>query len=421
MLTVADPASAAARVGKKRLAAPAGRTAGVGPDCVVASGFPCVSSGIGGTSRTCMDEKDQKQSAIAEMIGGVRDSQVASNDLDTWRENLEAFIAAQSGVSGPVVCSDLQRPQTGASSGNLGFSATADFGEGRQTRKFFLRYRYPVGIMGPYLCDIPGQFATQKALNDAGLPVPKPLWLDPSGSFLEHPGFVVEFVSGRVAPQSYFQDGVIAEAPPERRREMILNVVRTLVEVHALDWQRCGLNFLKHRGEGHSWLERDFSWYMTAATLMRPDVLETMRKVEAWLLAHQPRQSGCVLNHGDANLANYMFEASGARVVAVLDWEMAHLNPPEVDLAYLGVANEVVAQGAHVEGLPSHTELIEEYAGLSGYRPANLDYFRTFALARLTIIFHVAVRHMSPEQCEATRAGWGWFEDHLLERLHGEI
>lgn len=368
-----------------------------------------------------MNEHDQKQGTLIEMIDGVRDSQPGASDAQAWQENLELFLAAQPGVGGPVECEDVQRPRTGASSGNMAFSATADFGEGRQTRRYFLRYRYPVGIMGPYLCDIPGQFAIQKSLSSAGLAVPRPLWLDPSGTFLEHPGFVAEFVSGRVAPQNYFQAGVIAEAAPQRRREMILNVVRALAAIHAFDWQRGGLGFLKHRGEGNTWLERDFSWYMTAARLMRPDVVDVMGKVQAWLVARQPQRNACVLNHGDANLANYMFEEAGPRIVAVLDWEMAHLNPPEVDLAYLGVANEVVAQGAHTEGVPSHAELIQEYAGLTGYRPADLDYFRTFALARLAIIFHVAVRHMSPQQRESTRPAWGWFEDRLLERLRGEI
>lgn len=368
-----------------------------------------------------MDEHERKQRQIVEMIDSVRDSQPAASDAETWRASLEAFLAAQAGVDGPVECKELRRPLTGASSGNMAFLATADFGEGRQTRRFFLRYRYPLGLGGRYLCDVPAQFAIQRALSGAGIPVPRPLWLDPSGAFLEHPGFVAEFVSGHVAPQNYFQAGVISEAPPERRREMILNVVRALARIHAFDWQRGGLSFLKHRGEGHTLLERDFSWYMTAAVLMRPDIVDSMRRVQAWLVARQPQGSACVLNQGDANLGNYMFEESGSRIVAVLDWEMAHLNMPEVDLGYLGVANEIASQGAQIAGVPPHAELIEEYAGLTGHRPANLDYFRTFALARLTIIFHVVVRHMSPEQREATRPAWGWFEDRLFERLHGEI
>jgi len=368
-----------------------------------------------------MSSQEDEQRKIIEMIDGVRDSQPGAVDVDQWRRNIETFLSAQAGVGAPLECGEIQRPRTGASSGNMAFSATADFGKGRETRRFVLRYRYSAGILGPYLCDIPAQFAVQRALSGAGLPVPRPLWLDPSGTFLEYPGFVMEFVVGIVSPQNYFQEGVIAEATAEGRREMLFNIVRALARIHGFDWEAASLGFLKHRGEGKTWPERDFSWYMSAVALMRPDVTDLLSRVRAWLVAHQPGDRGCVLNHGDANPANYMFEESGARIAAVLDWEMANLNHREVDLAYLGVANELISQGAHIEGVPSHAELLDEYARLTDYRPANLDYYRTFVLARLTIIFHVAVRHMTPEQREATRPAWGWFEDRLLERLHGEI
>jgi aminoglycoside phosphotransferase (APT) family kinase protein len=363
----------------------------------------------------------RKQRSVIESIEGVRGIQQIPTDAESWHRNLEAFLAAQTGVGGPVECGDVQRPRTGAGGGNILFSATADFGGGRETRRFVLRYRHPMGILGPYLCDIPAQFCAQRAVSAAGIPVPEPLWLDPSGTFLDYPGYVMEFVRGHVPPQNYFHKGVIAEAPPEQRREMILNIVRTLAKVHAVDWQAAGLGFLKHRGEGKTWLERDLGWYMSAAAWMRPDIMDPFRKVFEWIVVHQPETRSCVLNHGDSNPGNYMFEESGAEIVAVLDWEMVSLNPREVDLAYLCVLNEGIAQGAPIEGVPEDDELLQEYASVTGYRPENFDYYRIFVLARVAIILRVAERFMTPEQREAARAGWGLFEDRLFERLRGEI
>ena len=65
----------------------------------------------------------------------------------------------------------------------------------------------------------------------------------------------------------------------------------------------------------------------------RRDLDETRARLLAWLRGRQPRDDGpprpC---WGDARIGNMIFR--DGRCVAVLDWEMATLGPPQMDLGW---------------------------------------------------------------------------------------
>ncbi|MCL5058338.1 MAG: phosphotransferase family protein [Actinobacteria bacterium] len=362
-----------------------------------------------------MSKKEQR--SLVEAINTIRDSQ-QQTDNEQWKRNLEALISAQPGVRGPVECTDLRRPEKGASSGNIMFSVTADSGKGPEKKPLALRYNLGTGIMGPYHANIPSQFKIQKALYAAGKKVAKPLWLDSMGEFLDHPGFVMEFVNGRVPPQNIFHAGVIAEATADQRHEMIMKCLRFLAETHELDWQASGLGYLKHRAEGNTWAQKELNWYVTACNmLLPPDISAKARGWYEWIVAHQPEESSCVFCQGDAQEGNYMYGETSHELVAVFDWEMSGLCPRETDLAYLDVAHQNFKQGEQIDGVPSIDELAEEYHRVSGYRPQNLDFYRIWALAKIAMIFRLGIRNMPLELQEASRPSWGWFEDRLFELI----
>jgi aminoglycoside phosphotransferase (APT) family kinase protein len=58
--------------------------------------------------------------------------------------------------------------------------------------------------------------------------------------------------------------------------------------------------------------------------------------VGGWLEEHVPRDGRLAVVHGDYRLGNVMYAARGpARIVALLDWELATLGDPLADLGYL--------------------------------------------------------------------------------------
>jgi aminoglycoside phosphotransferase (APT) family kinase protein len=91
-----------------------------------------------------------------------------------------------------------------------------------------------------------------------------------------------------------------------------------------------------------------------------------------WLLAHRPPSEDRVLVHGDFGFHNLLVARD--RVTAVLDWELATIGDPLVDLTGLvkswgrdalspNPANDVVSLAP---GAPTRDELIDRYEAASG-------------------------------------------------------
>ena len=106
-----------------------------------------------------------------------------------------------------------------------------------------------------------------------------------------------------------------------------------------------------------------------------------------WLEEHRPTEVGAdALSWGDGRIGNMMFR--DFEVVAVLDWEMASVAPPEVDLGwlcYLHLFFHDLATDLGAPGLPDllrPVDVAAAYARASGYAPVDLTWFVAFAAIR---------------------------------------
>ena len=117
---------------------------------------------------------------------------------------------------------------------------------------------------------------------------------------------------------------------PEQARQLCLNVVEVYAELHSVDVASNGLGEL---GKGTGYVRRQVEgWstrYRNAHTPDNPQFVEVM----AWLDANQPDDvANCVI-HNDFKIDNMVFDHDDpTRVVGVLDWEMATLGDPLMDL-----------------------------------------------------------------------------------------
>lgn len=351
-----------------------------------------------------------------EITKGLRAGQVMA-DFDSWKPNIEKFIASQPEVSGPVEVTDLKRPDTGTAGGNALFYAEADFGKGPEKRRFLLRYEPEKGTFDEN--DVPGVFKIHKALEATDVKCPKALWLDATGESVGAPAMVVEFVAGDVPKQMFFWDGCFAEASAADRKAMVTNFLKAMNSVHEVDWVAASLGFLQERSHGETPIERDINWYWEFLSRAMPHRVEEFRPAKDWLIANQPQQYNISLTHGDCQPGNYMFKGTG--VSAVLDWEMTALLPREVDLAYFCIAYEGVSSlaGPALEGVQSVDDMIAEYQVISGYTLQDWDYYRTMMLFRLSAIMSGGFYRLcpTPEALEAARPMWIFYEDNLFAEI----
>jgi aminoglycoside phosphotransferase (APT) family kinase protein len=108
-----------------------------------------------------------------------------------------------------------------------------------------------------------------------------------------------------------------------------------------------------------------------------------------------PESPPATIVHGDYRLGNTMFAAdSPARLVAILDWEMATIGDPLADVGYMMIhwtrPGDVVGRfNLHsvttLPGFPSREELIERYEQRSGRSMRALNWYVTLALWKAVV------------------------------------
>ena len=101
-----------------------------------------------------------------------------------------------------------------------------------------------------------------------------------------------------------------------------------------------------------------------------------------WLRRNIPAYDGpVVLVQGDTGPGNFMYR--DGRVVAIVDWELAHLGDPMDDIAWVSLR-------ATQEPLPDFPARLREYEALSGYEidDARVHYYRVMAEAKLQVMAH---------------------------------
>ena len=171
------------------------------------------------------------------------------------------------------------------------------------------------------------------------------------------------------------------------------NAIDTLVTLHDVDLEASGLASLD-RGEGYvrrqveGWVGR----YRRART---PDVGD-FEATMGWLEAHQPADRPHVLVHNDFRFDNLVLdEADPTRVVGVLDWELATVGDPLMDLgsalAYWVEADDDPAflairlQPTHTPGMLTRSEVVQRYAGARGIEvtPEQWLFYDVFGAFRL--------------------------------------
>src|SRR3954451_23636885 len=270
---------------------------------------------------------------------------------------LERYLDAQGIGSGPARASRI-----GDGASNLTY-----LGE-RDDLRVVVR-RPPPPPLPPSAHDMVREANVQICLARGGVRVPRILAVCEDDGVIGAPFYVMEEVVGAVITDTL---PPALDTPGERRR-LGLELVDGLVDLHAVDYSSCGLERL---GKPTGYLERQLRrWsglWEVNATRELADCLEIGEQLRATM----PESPPSTVVHGDYRLVNVMVGLDApARLVAILDWEMATIGDPLADLGYLVVSwtepgavehplllSPVTAQ----PGFPTRAELIERYASKTG-------------------------------------------------------
>ena len=310
-------------------------------------------------------------------------------DADTFRDRMTEWLPARLGGAKDLTVFDVKPPTgNGYSSETAMFAATFMLDGQAQERRYVTRLKPSRdGVFPTY--DIELQYEIMQALADTAVPVPMMLWREPDDAVLGSPFFVMAHVEGRVPSDNpcHTIEGWLHDAPPDAQRTVHRSALETMTVIHQLDWKE-HVGFLEGRvpyglGEQLDHYEKFFAW----AAGDRPQPVA--ERAWEWIQANKPKGWQPVgLSWGDSRISNMIF-GDDYRPIAVLDWEMASLCDPEMDLGWWLFLDRHFSEGLGVPNLPgflSREETVRIWEERTERPADNLEFYEVFAGFRFAVV-----------------------------------
>ncbi|GAA3123002.1 phosphotransferase family protein [Planomonospora alba] len=251
--------------------------------------------------------------------------------------------------------------------------------------------RPPRGRKAASAHDMRREFTVQQRLKPHFGAVPQMLAFCDDPSVLGDEFYVMEHVEGTVL-RSELPPGTTLG--PDEARALGHTVVDTLAALHTVDPEAAGLAEL---GKGPGYVRRQVEGWSRRYRGALTDDVPGGEAVMAWLDEHRPEDAALRLIHNDWKLDNLILDMSGpARIVGVLDWEMATVGDPLMELgsamAYWITADDdelyalLRRQPTHLPGMPTREQFVARYLERTGLKMGDWTFYEVFGLFRLAVI-----------------------------------
>jgi aminoglycoside phosphotransferase (APT) family kinase protein len=246
--------------------------------------------------------------------------------------------------------------------------------------------RPPLGPVAPKSHDMAREHRVLSVLHRVYPKAPRAYLLCEDGGVMGKPFFVMERRVGHVIrdrwPDELEADGVTPATVGG-------NLVDALGELHRVDHGALGLSDL---GRPDGFAGRQVAGWTDRWHRAREDDEPAMEEVSARLADSIPPPQAAVLLHNDFKLDNTMIGETG-EVVAVLDWDMATIGDPLVDLgttlAYWGgpgPASVIAADSVMLGEAMTIDEVVARYEAATGFDVSGIDWYRALAMFRIAVI-----------------------------------
>jgi aminoglycoside phosphotransferase (APT) family kinase protein len=254
--------------------------------------------------------------------------------------------------------------------------------------------RPPLGHVLTSAHDMRREHRVSSALAGTAVPVPRTVDLVDDTVTAAVTGTVF-FVMERAPGSVLVRPEQNAAYTPSALRRLGLDLARHLADLHAIDPAAVGLADF---GRPDGYLERQLATWRRQLDASRSRETPALDALQASLAGGIPLTARSGIVHGDYRLDNALVvgDADGPRISAILDWEMATLGDPLVDLGIFGlywnIADLSGAAGAvpsavdPAAGYPRFDELVDAYAERAGIAVPDLRWYRAFAAYKLAVI-----------------------------------
>jgi aminoglycoside phosphotransferase (APT) family kinase protein len=252
--------------------------------------------------------------------------------------------------------------------------------------------RPPVGAKAKGAHDMGREYVVQQALAADFALVPEMVGHCADESVIGSEFYVMEKLDGLIPRKSFGFD-----IAPETASTLCASAIDVLVDLHAVDVT--SIPALAALGKGEGYVARQVGGWTRRFADARTDDTGDWSDITDWLDAHQPADVGQRMIHNDFRLDNLVLDAADpSRIIGVLDWEMATVGDPLMDLggalAYWVEAGDddifqmFRRQPTTTPGMWTRQQVVDHYCARAGLEmsPERWRFYEVFGLFRLAVI-----------------------------------
>lgn len=330
-------------------------------------------------------------------------------------EAVRAWLAHQ----GTELAGEIQVRQFGGGASNLTYSLRAGEAD------LILR-RPPAGQKAKGAHDMGREYRVQSALAEPFGLVPEMVAFCADESVIGSEFYVMRRLEGLI-PRRDMPAGVELDAAAARG--LCETFADTLIKLHQVDTTRPDIAAM---GKGTGYVERQITGWSARYRNAITDDAPGFEAVMGWLAEQMPPDvANCVI-HNDFRLDNVVLDRDDPRqIVGVLDWEMATLGDPLMDLggtlSYWVQPDDdegfqlVRRQPSNLPGMFSRAEFVEYYCAAMGFEmsPEKWRFYEVYGLFRFAVIAQqIYYRYFHGQTTNPMYAAFGqavsYYEDRCL-------
>lgn len=335
-------------------------------------------------------------------------------------EAVRTWLATQ----GTQLGENVEVQQFGGGASNLTYSL-------RDGSHDLILRRPPSGQKAKGAHDMVREYRIQDGLAEVFPLVPEMVALCEDESVIGCEFYVMQRVEG-IIPRRDFPPGVTLDEA--QGRALCTNALDVLIDLHQIDVDATPLAAM-NKGKGY--VERQISgWSRRFRDAHTEDIgakrEQRSENVMAWLAEHQPEDVASCLIHNDFRFDNLVLDRDDpTRPVGVLDWEMATVGDPLMDLggtlAYWVQDDDdeffrmFRRQPTNLPGMLSREEVVDYYCERTGYSltPEQWRFYEVYGLFRLGVIAQqIYYRYFHGQTTNEAYAIFGPAARHLEERCN---